>query len=68
MKMRDNGKGFTPGTTTGDAAKGGFGLIGIAERAQLLGGQTVIQSAPGQGTTINLEIELNQGDARNNGQ
>lgn len=54
LTIRDNGKGFTPG---GEGS--GFGLLGIRERAQLLGGQAVIQSAPGQGTTTTLEIVPN---------
>ncbi len=68
MTLRDNGKGFTPGTTPSETAPGGFGLLGISERAQLLGGQAVIRSAPGQGTTIYLEIELRQGGARRHDQ
>ena len=63
MTLQDNGKGFTPGVTSENAAPGGFGLLGISERAQLLGGQAVIRSAPGQGTTIQLEIELSKGGA-----
>lgn len=56
MTIRDNGKGFTPGAAAGEAS--GFGLLGINERAQLLGGQASIHSAPGQGATTTLEIAL----------
>jgi hypothetical protein len=52
--IRDNGQGFIP-----DAAEPrGFGLSGLAERARILGGKPVIRSAPGQGTTITLNIAL----------
>jgi signal transduction histidine kinase/ligand-binding sensor domain-containing protein len=61
LVIRDNGKGFTPGAAKSDSQAGGFGLIGITERAQLLGGKPVIQSAPGQGTTISIEIVLRPG-------
>ncbi len=39
----------------------GFGLIGIVERARLLGGQAHIHSAPGAGTTITVQMELRNG-------
>ena len=60
LTVRDNGKGFTPGAAGGNPASGGFGLIGILERAQLLGGNPVVHSAPGQGTTISIEIPVPQ--------
>lgn len=56
MTIRDNGKGFTPGAAELDLSRGGFGLIGITERAQLLGGKPVIHSAPGQGTIISIKV------------
>jgi signal transduction histidine kinase/ligand-binding sensor domain-containing protein len=60
LVVRDNGKGFTPGAAGGNPGSGGFGLIGIFERAQLLGGKPVVQSAPGQGTMISIEIPVSQ--------
>jgi len=58
LQIQDNGKGFTPGATSTDPRGGGFGLIGISERAQLLGGKPVIHSAAGEGTTISIVIAL----------
>ncbi|MGA8593318.1 MAG: two-component regulator propeller domain-containing protein [Bryobacteraceae bacterium] len=58
LVVRDNGNGFTPVETTVGSARGGFGLIGIAERARLLQGTAKVQSAPGQGTAITIEIPL----------
>ncbi|MGH9841356.1 MAG: sensor histidine kinase [Blastocatellia bacterium] len=58
LMIRDNGQGFAPGTSSADPKKGGFGLLGIGERARLLGGEPVIHSVPGQGTTIIVEIDL----------
>jgi signal transduction histidine kinase len=53
----DNGKGFTPRDASGGAERG-FGLAGMAERVRMLGGARTIQSVPGQGTTVAIELEL----------
>ena len=58
LTIRDNGRGFTPGAPGSGSELGGYGLIGISERAQLLGGRLVIQSEPGQGTMISVKIPL----------
>ena len=52
--VEDNGIGFTPSEieTTG----GGFGLIGMRERAALAGADFQIESAPGNGTTVILRV------------
>ena len=47
ITVRDDGHGFD---TT--AATGGFGLMGMRERTELLGGTLRVTSAPGEGTTI----------------
>lgn len=57
LTIRDNGRGFTPGVTNADSG-GGFGLLGISERAQLLGGNAEVHSVIGQGTTVNIDINL----------
>jgi len=55
LTVQDDGKGFS--RDSGDAdPRQGFGLTGISERARLLGGKAAIQSAPGQGTTVIIEI------------
>lgn len=51
--VEDNGKGFVPGTA-GETER--LGLIGIRERAEALGGTLTIESAPGEGTTIAVEV------------
>ncbi|MBV8450996.1 MAG: hypothetical protein JOZ29_01810 [Deltaproteobacteria bacterium] len=63
MTIRDDGKGFASDSAKLEVRSGGFGLTGISERAQLLGGKAAIQSAPGQGTTVTVEIdrEFNDG-------
>ena len=57
MIVRDDGRGFAPTGPRG-ALPGGFGLTGISERAQLLGGKAIIQSLPGQGTIVTIDIAL----------
>jgi len=54
--VRDNGKGFD--TMEAAARTGGFGLIGIAERARILGGEAAIRSSPGSGTTVEIRFRL----------
>jgi signal transduction histidine kinase len=55
LEVKDDGKGFTQETCAGPQ-DGHFGLLGIRERAERLGGQAFITSAPGSGTTIRVEI------------
>jgi len=59
LTIKDNGRGFTPGAVSSDGERSGFGLIGISERALLLGGKLAIHSEPGQGTTVIVKIPLN---------
>lgn len=35
-----------------------FGLEGIRERARLLGGATIVESAPQRGTSVTVELPL----------
>ena len=53
--MSDAGPGFDPSASkqAGDAG-GGFGLFGIRERLELLGGRLDIDSAPGKGSRFVL--------------
>ncbi len=57
MTIKDDGKGFKAPAHTGDlAASGKLGLIGMYERARLLGGTLVVQSEPGRGTAVVVSI------------
>ncbi len=51
LTVRDDGKGFD---TSG--ADGGFGLIGMQERVELVGGRLAIDSTPGGGTVVCAEL------------
>ncbi|HEX8799367.1 MAG TPA: two-component regulator propeller domain-containing protein [Terriglobales bacterium] len=61
LTIQDDGRGFTPSVANSDSDLGGFGLIGISERTQLLGGRLAIRSEPGQGTMISIKIPLSDG-------
>jgi two-component system, NarL family, sensor kinase len=54
--MDDDGRGFD---TT--ARGGGYGLIGMNERARLMGGALELCSAPGDGTQIEVHVPLELG-------
>ncbi|MBN1991762.1 MAG: sensor histidine kinase [Anaerolineae bacterium] len=54
LRVRDDGLGFEVGH---DKNSDHFGLPGMRERADLVGGSLTIASKPGQGTTIELTIQ-----------
>ncbi len=53
LTVRDEGRGFDP-----HRAHGRFGLLGIRERADLLGGNSALTSKPGLGTQLSISIPL----------
>ncbi|MCH1640907.1 sensor histidine kinase [Paenibacillus timonensis] len=59
IEVRDNGVGFNTGNIGMDA--GHYGLLGIQERARLIDGEMKVISG-GEGTTISVTIQLNEGE------
>lgn len=57
LRIQDNGCGFDPRQDSGPTT-GHFGLLGISERSKRLGADLTISSAPGQGTTILVQVAL----------
>jgi signal transduction histidine kinase len=57
LLIKDDGKGFDVSEATDN--KQGLGLSTIRERAELLGGVFDLKSSPGKGTTIRVEVPLN---------
>jgi signal transduction histidine kinase len=57
IEIEDDGRGFEPDNVS-HAERRHFGLMGIEERVEILGGKVVIDSAPGQGTRIRLAVPL----------
>lgn len=61
LVIRDDGVGFTPGREAG-VNQGHFGLVGMRERIERLDGKVELESAPGAGTTVRLEVPLRSYD------
>ena len=57
LEVADNGRGFDPAARPA-GAQGHFGLDGMRERVERIGGTLDIQSAPGQGTTVTVRLPL----------
>jgi len=51
LRVRDDGRGFSPETT-----HDGVGLSGIAERARMVGARFEVDSSPGNGTALTLQV------------
>jgi signal transduction histidine kinase len=57
MVVADNGSGYEiPSSTSDLAASGKLGIIGMQERARLLGGTLVVNSEPGTGTRVLVTV------------
>jgi signal transduction histidine kinase len=56
VRVRDDGRGFDPAAAI--RAGRSRGLVGMRERAELLGGELSIESAPGEGATVTAVIPL----------
>lgn len=53
LEVHDNGKGITEGKLSDRES---LGILGMRERALLLGGELAITGAPGKGTTVKVRI------------
>ena len=58
LRIADDGRGFAPEQLAGER----FGLVGLRERARLLGGRLDVESKPGQGTRIGAVVPLEADD------
>lgn len=58
--VEDDGVGFEP-----EQAGAGqrLGMLGMRERAEMLGGELIVESAPGKGTTIVVEVPYDDPDS-----
>jgi PAS domain S-box-containing protein len=68
LQVKDNGKGFnwSEQKTRHGSDSGGFGLLGMQERVDRMGAKLAIQTAPGQGTNIQVWVDREEAtDARN---
>jgi len=60
LLVKDDGKGFDLAEVNNHTPLGGYGLINIRERAQLLGGFVQINAAPGRGTAVYVSVPLQE--------
>jgi signal transduction histidine kinase len=60
IEVKDDGRGFEPTRILrpGNNRHQGWGVLGMQERASLVGGTCTIESEPGVGTTVYVEIPL----------
>jgi two-component system sensor histidine kinase DegS len=61
LDITDDGRGFAVDELAArkfDRLKGGFGIQGIRERLELIGGSLTIRSAPGKGTSLHIDIPI----------
>ncbi|MHB1294206.1 MAG: sensor histidine kinase [Anaerolineae bacterium] len=59
LEIIDDGVGFEAPSNPTDLMKSGrLGLMGIHERARLFGGRAVIDSKPGEGTSVTVTIPI----------
>jgi signal transduction histidine kinase len=63
LDVRDDGVGFDPAQAARDNGNtaGGFGLAAMQERVEQQGGKLIIESAPGEGATLVVELPISQG-------
>jgi len=55
--LNDDGQGFDIPQRVGDLIRSGkLGIVGMRERARLVGGTLIVQSEPGKGTTVTLRV------------
>jgi two-component system sensor histidine kinase UhpB len=59
LSIRDDGRGFdVDQVLRGGSSHTGWGLMGIQERTSLIGGEYEIESRPGHGTHIRVQVPL----------
>jgi PAS domain S-box-containing protein len=61
LLVRDNGRGFNPDSLSAETT---FGLLGLTEQALHLSGALTINSAPGQGATLEIQVPAIPGSPR----
>lgn len=66
LTVQDDGVGFTEQEeqeALHTTESGGFGLIGMRERAAVIGGRCEVESRPGEGTSVSVKVPLAQANA-----
>jgi signal transduction histidine kinase len=58
LSIHDDGRGFDPATLDEAAARGHLGVTGMRERILARGGHFTLTSTPGQGTTVDVDLDV----------
>jgi len=61
LRIKDDGKSFQVERGLHAKKSQRLGLLGMRERVEMVGGRFTVESAPGQGTTIQAQIPLGNG-------
>jgi len=67
VRVRDDGKGIDPTILKGDELAGHFGLHGLHERAELIGGKVTVWSERDSGTEVELSIPASNAYEKSSG-
>lgn len=62
VTIRDKGTGFDAASLKDTSSEGGLGISSIRERIEMVGGLFTIDSAPGEGTRVVIEVPRGNGD------
>ena len=61
IEVQDDGAGFDPGQSDADSR---YGLLGMQERARMIGAEIEVESRPGSGTAVRVHMPLAEGESR----
>jgi signal transduction histidine kinase len=61
--VRDDGAGFDSGNVQRASGRKGLGLVAMQERVSAIGGTLRIESGPGRGTELSIQLPLEDGHA-----
>jgi len=56
LVIADDGVGFEPSHSAGSLGRQGWGLVTMTERAEGVGGHCRVESRPGQGARVVVEV------------
>lgn len=62
LEVADDGRGFDLAALPTIQRAGHFGLIGMAERAERIGGHLNVKSLPGQGAVVSVKVPVTDGE------
>ena len=66
LDLQDDGIGFDPHnpSSTGGQDSGGYGLQAMQQRVEQIGGTVILESTPGEGTTLAIQIPIGEMESK----